>query len=244
MTEGLFRAGGGVPLSGAPSGISQRCPGMPCFGFIAARASCRGIAWVPVPAALGAEVMGWLATGTAGILVGCTREGFSPISQDDSINVVNNTAIQDCFCGDILFFFFNIRKDNSFIVNFAPRREVAQAGSAPGLGPGGRRYESCLPDVRASRNRCPFWFWISFKQGRVAIIILFDRSRLQSGFCVTFVEDLQSEMPVINWQQVWGEIRTEPFHVTITAIYQAFDALSTCPIKISFFRVWIGGCKE
>jgi hypothetical protein len=26
------------------------------------------------------------------------------------------------------------------------KREVAQAGSAPGLGPGGRRFESCLPD--------------------------------------------------------------------------------------------------
>ncbi len=25
-------------------------------------------------------------------------------------------------------------------------REVAQLGSAPGLGPGGRRFESCLPD--------------------------------------------------------------------------------------------------
>ena len=25
-------------------------------------------------------------------------------------------------------------------------REVAQAGSASGLGPGGRRFESCLPD--------------------------------------------------------------------------------------------------
>ena len=31
----------------------------------------------------------------------------------------------------------------SFIV-----REVAQAGSAPGLGPGGRRFESCLPDLK------------------------------------------------------------------------------------------------
>ena len=28
----------------------------------------------------------------------------------------------------------------------SPDREVAQAGSAPGLGPGGRRFESCLPD--------------------------------------------------------------------------------------------------
>ncbi|VXC96772.1 hypothetical protein SPHINGOAX6_70646 [Sphingomonas sp. AX6] len=27
-----------------------------------------------------------------------------------------------------------------------PSRGVAQAGSAPGLGPGGRRFESCLPD--------------------------------------------------------------------------------------------------
>ena len=27
------------------------------------------------------------------------------------------------------------------------KREVAQAGSAPGLGPGGRRFESCLPDI-------------------------------------------------------------------------------------------------
>ena len=26
-------------------------------------------------------------------------------------------------------------------------REVAQSGSVPGLGPGGRRFESCLPDT-------------------------------------------------------------------------------------------------
>jgi hypothetical protein len=30
-------------------------------------------------------------------------------------------------------------------------REVAQAGSAPGLGPGGRRFESCLPDTIKER---------------------------------------------------------------------------------------------
>ena len=29
---------------------------------------------------------------------------------------------------------------------FCILREVAQPGSAPGLGPGGRRFESCLPD--------------------------------------------------------------------------------------------------
>ena len=33
---------------------------------------------------------------------------------------------------------------------FAGNREVAQAGSAPGLGPGGRRFESCLPDKKES----------------------------------------------------------------------------------------------
>jgi hypothetical protein len=31
-------------------------------------------------------------------------------------------------------------------------REVAQAGSAPGLGPGGRRFESCLPDKKESSD--------------------------------------------------------------------------------------------
>ncbi len=31
-------------------------------------------------------------------------------------------------------------------------REVAQAGSALGLGPRGRRFESCLPDQKVSSN--------------------------------------------------------------------------------------------
>ena len=31
-------------------------------------------------------------------------------------------------------------------------REVAQAGSALGLGPRGRRFESCLPDEKVSSN--------------------------------------------------------------------------------------------
>ncbi len=38
-------------------------------------------------------------------------------------------------------------------------REVAQAGSAPGLGPGGRRFESCLPDeVKINRKIGLFLF--------------------------------------------------------------------------------------
>src|SRR5579859_2881245 len=40
-----------------------------------------------------------------------------------------------------------------------PDREVAQAGSAPGLGPGGRRFESCLPDEQEARSdSCGFCF--------------------------------------------------------------------------------------
>jgi hypothetical protein len=37
-------------------------------------------------------------------------------------------------------------------------REVAQAGSAPGLGPGGRRFESCLPDKQNEPWRKPGLF--------------------------------------------------------------------------------------
>ena len=34
----------------------------------------------------------------------------------------------------------------------AIKREVAQLGRAPGLGPGGRRFESCLPDCSLNRK--------------------------------------------------------------------------------------------
>lgn len=39
---------------------------------------------------------------------------------------------------------------NTYICTPKTEREVAQAGSAPGLGPGGRRFESCLPDIQIS----------------------------------------------------------------------------------------------
>ena len=32
------------------------------------------------------------------------------------------------------------------------QREIAQLGRAPGLGPGGRRFESCLPDCSLNRK--------------------------------------------------------------------------------------------
>ena len=35
------------------------------------------------------------------------------------------------------------------------KRGVAQSGSAPGLGPGGRRFESCRPDI-TKMSSC--WF--------------------------------------------------------------------------------------
>ena len=42
-------------------------------------------------------------------------------------------------------------------------REVAQLGRAPGLGPGGRRFESCLPDFFiALKDFHEFTSWKSF----------------------------------------------------------------------------------
>ena len=40
-----------------------------------------------------------------------------------------------------------IRK-HDIIIFVGEKREVAQLGRAPGLGLGGRRFESCLPDIR------------------------------------------------------------------------------------------------
>ena len=46
-------------------------------------------------------------------------------------------------------------------------REVAQAGSAPGLGPGGRRFESCLPDTKVRPDQIGF-----SKLKRIASILI------------------------------------------------------------------------
>ena len=47
-------------------------------------------------------------------------------------------------------------------------REVAQAGSAPGLGPGGRRFESCLPD----KKRLNYWVAFLFPAVEVYKMVL------------------------------------------------------------------------
>ena len=39
-----------------------------------------------------------------------------------------------------------------FLVAIISKREIAQFGRAPGLGPGGRRFESCHPDL-FSKNK-------------------------------------------------------------------------------------------
>ena len=42
---------------------------------------------------------------------------------------------------------------------------MAQPGSAPGLGPGGRRFESCLPDLKGYKfylKLIPFFYWCRF----------------------------------------------------------------------------------
>jgi hypothetical protein len=51
-------------------------------------------------------------------------------------------------------------------------REVAQAGSALGLGPRGRRFESCLPDKKVSRNTGFFYVPNSSKAKVIEIEVL------------------------------------------------------------------------
>ena len=51
------------------------------------------------------------------------------------------------------------------------KRGVAQSGSAPGLGPGGRRFESCRPDrVETLNNESLHFFYVLFSS-----IIIFYR---------------------------------------------------------------------
>ena len=42
------------------------------------------------------------------------------------------------------------------------KRGVAQSGSAPGLGPGGRRFESCRPDLKEKCFDEAFLFFYAF----------------------------------------------------------------------------------
>lgn len=43
------------------------------------------------------------------------------------------------------------------IINYI--REVAQLGRALGLGPRGRRFESCLPDFLSEESSSGFFYW-------------------------------------------------------------------------------------
>src|ERR1700722_4730656 len=54
-------------------------------------------------------------------------------------------------------------------------REVAQAGSAPGLGPGGRRFESCLPDLRGQSRNIPALSSFIFAESLVQRVYYPDR---------------------------------------------------------------------
>ena len=47
-------------------------------------------------------------------------------------------------------------------------RDVAQLGSAPGLGPGGRRFESCHPDYTGSRI-APLFYFLHFRNQIVSL---------------------------------------------------------------------------
>ena len=63
------------------------------------------------------------------------------------------------------------------------QRGVAQPGSAPGLGPGGRRFESCRPDLRADnilKGCCPLF---------VCVSVMLSCPCLPSFVSVWFVDD-------------------------------------------------------
>ena len=44
-------------------------------------------------------------------------------------------------------------------ISLRSKRGVAQPGSAPGLGPGGRRFESCRPDKKRHITMCLFFLF-------------------------------------------------------------------------------------
>lgn len=65
---------------------------------------------------------------------------------------------------------------NKKVAKTLMNREVAQAGSAPGLGPGGRRFESCLPDhlkKKPQRKLGFFFVLIVFLQNKFQIIFFY-----------------------------------------------------------------------
>ena len=49
------------------------------------------------------------------------------------------------------------------------KREVAQLGRAPGLGPGGRRFESCLPD----HSRCGCSLMVELQPSKLTVRVRF-----------------------------------------------------------------------
>ena len=51
-------------------------------------------------------------------------------------------------------------------ISLRSKRGVAQPGSAPGLGPGGRRFESCRPDKKRHITMCLFFF-VSLLSGKL-----------------------------------------------------------------------------
>ena len=68
-------------------------------------------------------------------------------------------------------------------------REVAQAGSAPGLGPGGRRFESCLPDhfKDEARSESGFYFFCSKTVAKYLFLLFSDKFLLCFSSYLRFV---------------------------------------------------------
>ncbi len=78
------------------------------------------------------------------------------------------------------------------------RRGVAQSGSASGLGPEGRRFESCLPDhLKSLRNEAFF-----FAQFNLVIYNLGFNQNIVTKFTILRIHEWINELPILSYWKV------------------------------------------
>ena len=67
----------------------------------------------------------------------------------------------------------SFKKSNIYKRLLADNRDVAQLGSASGLGPEGRRFESCFPDHEVNEVQCKkHWTFFFLKEDFLSFFLL------------------------------------------------------------------------